>query len=245
MGTAVLFTNQSTTSQRRDAVELAVGYAAIMAAIWTPLPWAAACLLLGLVWVVLRVGASRASLSDLGLRLSAITRDYWVIPFAAVLTVLGAFLGAHFNTLHPPFANTRPELHAGMYLVWALIQQFILQDFFLPRLLRLLPTRSAAVITAAGLFASAHIPNPLLVAATMLWGVIACTLFLRYRDLLTLGIAHAVLGLSLAFTLPAPLHHQMRVGLGYLRWHPEQVQQSQNGPSAQNGIPAVGTQSVR
>ena len=202
-------------------------------------------MLLALAWVGFRVAASGPTLDEIGLRPSAIVNDYWVLSVAVLLAVAAALLAAHYHTLHPPFANTRPERHAGEYLVWALAQQFILQDFFLTRLLRLMPTTSAAVLTAAGLFASAHIPNPLLVAATMVWVVISCTLFLLYRDLLTLGIAHALLGLSLAFTLPAPLHHQMRVGLGYVRWQPEQVQPSQNGASVQNGMPILGTQSVR
>ena len=34
-----------------------------------------------------------------------------------------------------------------------------------------------------------------------------------------LGIAHGILGLSLALTVPNSLHHHMRVGLGYLRYH--------------------------
>ena len=99
------------------------------------------------------------------------------------------------------------------------MQQFILQDFFLARLLRLLSTRTAAVLTAAVLFAVAHLPNPLLMVATLAWGIAACALFLRYRDLYSLGIAHGILGLCLAIAIPNTVHHQMRVGLGYVRWH--------------------------
>ena len=64
---------------------------------------------------------------------------------------------------------------------------------------------------------------------TLIWGFVACTLFLRYRDLYSLGLAHAVFGLTIAITVPAAVHHNMRVGLGYLRYHPHQrrLQRSQ------------------
>jgi membrane protease YdiL (CAAX protease family) len=104
------------------------------------------------------------------------------------------------------------------------------------RLVRLMPGRSIAVWTAAALFAVAHFPNPILMAATMLWGMVACRLFLRYRDLYTLGVVHAVLGLTLAFAIPAAIHHQMHVGLGYLRYHPEQ---SQRGTASFHAVPQV------
>jgi len=69
--------------------------------------------------------------------------------------------------LHPLHGSTPLVFHGGGYIVWALMQQFILQDFFLLRLLRILPTRTNAVIAAALLFAIAHVPNPLLVTATV------------------------------------------------------------------------------
>ena len=80
--------------------------------------------------------------------------------------------------------------------------------------------RESAVATAAILFASTHIPNPVLMLATLLWGIAACTLFLRYRDLYSLGVAHCLLGICIAVTVPAHIHHGMRVGLGYLQYRP-------------------------
>ena len=108
----------------------------------------------------------------------------------------------------------------GGYLVWSFLQEFMLQIYVLIRLLRLIPRRSLAIVTAALLFAIAHIPNPVLIVLTLLWGFIACTLFLRYRNLYALGLAHGILGICVAVTVPNALHHHMRVGLGYLRYHP-------------------------
>ena len=100
------------------------------------------------------------------------------------------------------------------------MQQFLLQSYFLLRLLRLLPGKIAPVIAATGIFALAHLPNPILTPITFVWGVIACVLFLRYRNIYALGLAHGIMGLCVAVTVPSTLHHNMRVGLGYLRYHP-------------------------
>jgi membrane protease YdiL (CAAX protease family) len=78
--------------------------------------------------------------------------------------------------------------------------------------------KSAAMAT--GLFAAAHLPNPLLVAATLAIGFCFTQIFRRYRDIYTLGIAHGLLGLALACSLPNDVHRHMRVGLGYLLYRP-------------------------
>jgi hypothetical protein len=108
----------------------------------------------------------------------------------------------------------------GGYIVWSIMQQFILQSYFLLRLLRLLPGKAAPVIVASVIFSLAHLPNPILAPITLVWGLIACVLFLRYRNIYALGIAHGIMGLCIAVTVPNSLHRHMRVGLGYLRYHP-------------------------
>jgi hypothetical protein len=47
-----------------------------------------------------------------------------------------------------------------------------------------------------------------------------CEMFRRYRNIFPLGLVHAVLGLTIAASLPDSLLHHMRVGLGYLTYHP-------------------------
>ena len=72
-------------------------------------------------------------------------------------------------------------------------------------------------MTLAGtLFAVAHLPNLVLTAATLVWGILACMLFRRYHNLWALGFAQGLLGLCFAVCVPDALHHHLRVGLGYL-----------------------------
>jgi hypothetical protein len=66
------------------------------------------------------------------------------------------------------------------------------------------------------------LPNLVLTAATLVWGVVACALFRRYQNIWALGLAQGLLGLCFAICVPDALHHHLRVGLGYLRYHATQ-----------------------
>jgi membrane protease YdiL (CAAX protease family) len=152
-----------------------------------------------------------------------------VVGVALILAALAVFVADRLHTLHIP-------CHSGLfvkrycgYTVWAFMQEFLLMDFFLLRLLRMLPdSKKTAVMATACLFAVAHLPNPILAPATLLWGVAGSLLFLRYRNLYTLAMVHAIMGICIATTIPGPVNHNMRVGLGYLYYRPPvQHQRSQ------------------
>ena len=156
----------------------------------------------------------------MGVRVAGFFRSLWVVGVALCLAACAVLLAGRMQTLHAP--NTTLRLVQGFwgYAVWSFFQQFLLQDFVMRRLLKLTNYRRVAVIGAAGLFALAHLPNPVLTVMTLVWGVASCLVFLRYRNLFTLGMAHAILGICVAVTLPASVQHNMRVGLGYLRYRP-------------------------
>jgi membrane protease YdiL (CAAX protease family) len=117
-----------------------------------------------------------------------------------------------------PANPTWPNLHlAWQYFVWALVQEFILQSFFFTRCEELLGS-SAAVWTTATLFAAVHLPSPILTTFTLAGGLFFCEMFRRYRSIYPIGIVHAVLGLTIAMTMPDSVLHHMRVGIGYLRY---------------------------
>ncbi len=202
----------------RDFLEVAITYAAILLALWTPNPIQRWLFWMTVAWVVSAVIASDPDVHRLGLRPSQLGQSLWIAGIAMLTGAVAAWMAAQMHALHLSSDASAASRFSG-YMLWALLQQFLLQDFFLLRLLRLLSTKSDAVVAAAVLFASAHIPNPLLVIATLFWGAAACALFLQYRDLYSLGIAHGILGITMAITVPNALQHQMRVGLGYLHYH--------------------------
>jgi membrane protease YdiL (CAAX protease family) len=161
-------------------------------------------------------------LRAMGLRRTNFGRSLWIPAAALLISGAAIAIAARLGTLHLPGGILAFFATYCAYAIWSGVQQFLLQGVFLLRFLRLIPNATLAALTAAALFAAAHLPNPILTPITLLWGTAACLLFLRYRNVYTLAIAHATFGISVALTIPGPVDHNMRVGLGYLTYahHP-------------------------
>ena len=103
------------------------------------------------------------------------------------------------------------------YPVWSFAQEFALMSFAANRLEEGLGAHAGLAPWINGLlFSFAHLPNPILMTATFLSGVIFTRIFLRHRHILPIALAHAALGLcvSLAFS---PINGSMSVGPAYYR----------------------------
>jgi len=210
-------------SRARDLVELILGYGAIVGVIWMPdhLQRMASPIVLALtVGVVL---ARRQGRDELGMGWRGLIPSLWILPAAIALAALSLFAAAKMGTLHPLYKGD--FAHISGYVLWTIYQQFLLQDYFMDRLLRLVSSASAAVALAGTLFALAHLPNLGLTAATLVWGMVSCALFRRYHNIWILGLAQGILGLCFAVCVPDALHHHLRVGLGYLRYQPAPIVQ--------------------
>jgi hypothetical protein len=206
--------------KQRDVVELCVAYGLILLAIWTPLPWQRLVSLVALAWVLRATWVSFDGWSAMGLSEAGFRRSLWVVGAALMVAACAVILAGRLQTLHAPAFPVQFVKRYGGYWIWAFLQEFLLLDFFLLRLLRLLPGRKAAALAAMGLLAVAHLPNPILTVLTLFWGWISCRLFLEYRNVYTLAMSHAILGICIAVTIPGPVDHNMRVGLGYLTYRP-------------------------
>ena len=151
----------------------------------------------------------------LGLPTSAGAGIVLAASFAAAICLIFLVLWAGgeipMNAIWPNVSQS-----AG-YLLWVLVQEFILQSFFFTRCEELFGS-SAAVWVAATLFAVAHLPNPILTTFTFVAALFFCSMFRRYRSIYPLAMVHAVLGLTVSVTMPDNLLHHMRVGIGYLRY---------------------------
>ncbi len=169
------------------------------------------------VVVLILVAVDRPSLKRLGLGMpqrGATTFALAIgIASAALLVLLAIGLGGQV-----PANTTWPSLRSvWQYLVWALMQEFILQSFFFTRCEELFGT-PAAVWVAASLFAAAHLPSPLLTTFTLIGGLAFCEMFRRMRSIYPIGVVHALMGLTIAVTMPDSVLHHMRVGIGYLQY---------------------------
>jgi hypothetical protein len=204
-------------SRARDLIELILGYGLIVGIIWTPEHLQRLLSPIALVLTLSVVLARGQSRDELGLGARGLIPSLWILPAAIALTALSLFVSAKLGSLHPLYKAD--FAHISGYVLWTIYQQFLLQDYFMDRLLRLLSNESAALTLAGVLFAAAHLPNLVLTAATLVWGIASCALFRRYRNVWALGLAQGLLGLCFAVCVPDALHHHLRVGLGYLRYH--------------------------
>lgn len=199
-------------------VELLVSYGLILTANWISNPaqqwfyWAA------MAWIG---GSSAVALirsRSIEFRMTGFWRSLWIVGAALMLAAPAIAIAARMHTLQQPYGPMgHAEAFVG-YALWAIAQQWLLQGYFLPRLARVTPREAWAAAIVAGLFAVAHLPNAILAVMALFWGLAANFLFLRYRNIVTLGFAHAVLGITVAISIPGPVLHNMRVGLAYLQY---------------------------
>ncbi len=205
------------TASIRDAMELVLGYGLIVFILWMPNPLQRVLAPVALVVTLAVVLVRRPGLNDLGLGLRGLGGSWWILPAAVVVAVLSTLVARRLGTLHALYKGD--FRHITGYVLWTLYQQFLLNDYFMPRVTRMVSSDAGIAITAV-LFAAAHLPNLWLSVATLVWGAVSCALFRRYQNLYALGLAQGLLGLCFAVCVPDALSHHLRVGLGYLRYGP-------------------------
>jgi hypothetical protein len=200
----------------RDFVELIFGYGLIVFVIWmpeSPQKLLSPVALVVTLSIVLARGQTR---DELGFGLRGLVPSLWILPAAVLVTAVSTGLSRHFGMMHPLYKGDLK--HIAGYVLWTIYQQFLLNDYFMPRLIRITASERVSVGLAGVLFAAAHLPNLWLTVATLVWGAISTALFLRYRNIYALGLAQGLLGLTFAVCVPESLSHHLRVGLGYLRY---------------------------
>lgn len=207
----------------RPLLELCGGYGLILATCWTPRPLQRWLYLASVAFILITTWRAFPGWQALGFRRSGLLRSLWVIAIAAIALAVGVAVALRVHTYHAPHGLARWVLTFGGYVVWSFVQQFLLQGYFLYRFLKLLPRREYAALAAAGIFAAAHLPNPVLTPLTLVWGLVACFVFLQCRNIYPLMLAHAVLGIMISICVPGPVVRNMRVGLGYLHYRPPVV----------------------
>ncbi|MGA8150474.1 MAG: CPBP family intramembrane glutamic endopeptidase [Terriglobales bacterium] len=204
------------TSDMTSLLEIGLVFSFIMLAVWTPQGRFSSVVNLSVVLTVMAVSMrGRYSVRELGLTCPTSGAVMMLIAGAlAVLLVAG--VGGLTSQLGPP--QLFPWHKAWQYAIWALVQEFILQSVFYVRLESVFGS-GRAVLLAGVLFATAHLPSPLLTTLSFVGGLFFCEIFRRYRNIFPLGVIHALLGLTIAARLPDNLLHHMRVGIGYLAYH--------------------------
>ncbi len=98
----------------------------------------------------------------------------------------------------PRFLNWHFAVAVPVYLLWALLQQYIFQFYLLGRLLNIVALRFAIPIAACA-FAAVHFPRWPVMLATLVAGSVWSLCYFRSRRLLPLAVSHALLGAALHY----------------------------------------------
>ena len=200
-----------------SALEVILVYAGIVTYIWRwrstyPLSWVA---LLGVVLAshfLHRDTFRRLGLSFTGMRANAQV----VLPVALTLYIPLLVFGFARHALTFVAVNRHAAASLLTYGIWCAFQQYLAQSYFHNRLMEVVRNRHLSSLLVGIIFGSAHIPNPILMVATTVAGVVFAEIFARHRNIWPMALAQAVGGLLIAAVSPASLIHNMRVGPGYL-----------------------------
>lgn len=101
--------------------------------------------------------------------------------------------------------------------LWALFQQYALNGFINRRAQLAVGKGLKSVILVAAIFSLAHFPNPLLMALTLIGGLLWAAIYQRVPNLFALALAHAISSLLVALSVSPNLVNGLRVGLKYFR----------------------------
>jgi hypothetical protein len=182
-----------------------------IAYIWLRPLWWSWSLLIPLALVAVSFVWHSESAESLGLSLRTfadpvVAWRWWLVSGAASLITL-------------TWLETATSIHVIYrwcgYACWCVLQQLLFQNMTYRRLREGLGASWKTSSLAGALFAATHIPNPILVPATFLWGTISTRLFEERPSIPVLGVTQAALSAMLYVVTPVALNGQFRVGPGY------------------------------
>jgi hypothetical protein len=183
----------------------------VVAYIWLRPLWWSWSLLIPLALVGLSFFWHSETWESLGLSLRAFVGAvtawrWWLASCAASLGIL-------------VWIETTTSLQAvyrwSGYAIWCVFQQLLLQNMTYRRLRAGLGAGWKTSSIAGAMFAAAHVPNPILVPATFLWGTVSTRLFEARPSVPVLGVTQALLSAMLYVVTLVALNGQFRVGPGY------------------------------
>jgi membrane protease YdiL (CAAX protease family) len=191
------------------ALEPGIVFGSVLLYIWWIRPYFPRFWILPLVLVLISHAVRGETPDRLGFRTegfrAGLIRYGHYVAGAALILLAG---GVAFRTIRD-LTWRWAAINFGVYCVWGVFQQYVLNGYFLNRFVRF--TRRAALL-AGIVFAVAHTPNWLLMLVTGAGGYLSARVYLRIRNLYFLGLAHAVLGFLIYLVIPDGVSHHLWVG---------------------------------
>jgi hypothetical protein len=140
-----------------------------------------------------------------------------VMPWVAAIPLVLLASGLAFGTVRKTTLG-RALLGILAYAVWGLFQQYLLNGYFVNRLAEFQgrPRGQWVPFAAAALFSLAHTPNWFLMPVTFAGGYISTRIYLRYRSLYVLALAHGIVGFFLFLVVPDSISAHFLIGPRYV-----------------------------
>ncbi len=181
-------------------------------------PWAFSILVLAvLVFGFLIHRTLKETPRNLGFRIDNFALSLRLLwPSMLFFTLVLAVLGYKFGSLGTPASISWPYIRNYLWLLWwGLLQQYALQAI-VNRQAQILWGKGFRSIFFTGLiFAALHMPNTVLMLATLVGGIIWAYVYQRAANLFALALSHSIMTVILIWALPPSLLHSLRVGAGY------------------------------
>jgi len=202
--------------QKLTVVEAAAGFALLMLYIWrlrfsAPRAW-----LFILGFFILSHILRGERIAALGLRRGNFRECMQTLAPALLLMALAFIAAGLLLQTMRPISLEYGFMCLLAYCPWALFQQYLLNGYIANRLLAVSSARHVPLM-AATLFAGAHLPNWFLMLVTFVTGYYSTKIFMRYRNLYFLGLAHAVIGTLIFVVIPDSISHHLTVGPGFFQ----------------------------
>jgi hypothetical protein len=160
--------------------------------------------IVGLLLFVLSIFVRKDSLKDLGIRLDNIKpsgKECLIAALIGVNVVIAIFFIHHEDFTPHSFQDYLVRILE--YIWWGTVQQFVLLSVIFVRMEQILRNRNSTIFVVSLIFALLHTPHIAFMVLTFVVGLVCCILFLRHRNILTLGVTHGVTAV-MAFSLLVP-----------------------------------------
>ena len=151
-------------------------------------------------YVMVQVRRNQSSLREWGFTAKNFWKSFMIISPVALICIGGMMLYADSNNTVLLNPHIIPILI--LYPLWGFIQQFLVVGLVAGNLKdlhsRKVPLPLIVLVTSV-LFSLVHYPSTLLMIATFLLAIFYTIIYLRYRNLFSLGLFHGWLGCSFMF----------------------------------------------
>ena len=156
---------------------------------------------------------------DLGFRFDNFFRAAGLLTLPMILTAIVCLAIAWWTGERIDFLRWHVSRPLAAQLIlgfgWGFVQQYMLQSLVNRRAQIIWGKGWLGVLTVAAIFAGLHLPNPALVVATFVGGVIWAAVYQRAPNIFALAISHSLMTWIVVSTLPASTLHHLRIGFKY------------------------------